>query len=498
VRPSGKLLPDQIMKKLSLIFFALILLLTLVIKFLPSTPVVAAAKQDNSDERLVSHVISESFTDDLDAIKKRKKLRALVVFSQTDFYFSDNATPVGMQVDLLTQFEKHLNKGVKKAADQIRIQYIPTTFDRLIPDLIEGKGDVIAALLTVTPEREKTIDFITAGRSKVQEMVVSNRAETAPTSLDDLAGKEIYVLKNSSYAEHLALLNKSLKDKKLKPVKITEADAHLGSEDILQMVNAGAVSLTVVDDYKAKIWAEVLDNLNVHEDLVVKADNHIGWGIRKTNPLLKKSLNEFLQQVKKGTYMGNMLFKRYYRDTKWIEKPAAEEHLKRFEHLISLFRKYGEKYGFEALALAAQGFQESKFDQSLRSHRGAVGIMQLLPSTAADKNIDIPDIETEERNIEAGAKYMAFIRDRYFSDPAISEVDKMAFSWAAYNAGPAKVQKMRDEAGKMGLNINQWFNNVEVAAGKIVGRETVEYVSNIFKYYVAYALVVERKLQAAE
>lgn len=124
--------------------------------------------------------------------------------------------------------------------------------------------------------------------------------------------------------------------------------------------------------------------------------------------------------------------------------------------------------------------------------------MQLLPSTAADKNIDIPDIETEERNIEAGAKYMAFIRDRYFSDPAISEVDKMAFSWAAYNAGPAKVQKMRDEAGKMGLNINQWFNNVEVAAGKIIGRETVEYVSNIFKYYVAYALVVERKLQAAE
>ena len=164
---------------------------------------------------------------------------------------------------------------------------------------------------------------------------------------------------------------------------------------------------------------------------------------------------------------------------------------RKFAHLLKLFEKYGDKYGFDALALAAQGYQESELNQQRKSHRGAVGIMQLLPSTAADKNVGIRDISTEENNIHAGAKYMAFLRDRYFSDPAIKPDDRMAFAWAAYNAGPAKVRKMRAKAKAMGLNPNVWFGNVEIAAGKIVGRETVRYVANIYKYYAAYKLLVE-------
>jgi len=164
------------------------------------------------------------------------------------------------------------------------------------------------------------------------------------------------------------------------------------------------------------------------------------------------------------------------------------EQLKTF---TAIFKKYGDKYSFDYIALLAQAYQESGLDNSKKSHRGAVGIMQLLPSTAADKNVGIKDISTVDANIHAGVKYLAFIRNRYYSDPKITATSRLAFSWAAYNAGPGRVRQMRKLTKKMGLDPNVWFNNVEVAAGKIIGRETVQYVANIYKYYISYKLSQE-------
>jgi membrane-bound lytic murein transglycosylase MltF len=187
-----------------------------------------------------------------------------------------------------------------------------------------------------------------------------------------------------------------------------------------------------------------------------------------------------------------MLFKRYYENTQWIKNPLSDEARARLKALLGLFRKYAGQFGFDTLAVVAQAYQESKLDHGAKSHVGAVGIMQLLPSTAADTNVGIRDINAVEDNIHAGVKYLAFLRERYFNDPQIKEEDRVAFVWAAYNAGPAKVRRMRETAAEMGLDPNVWFNNVEMAAGKLVGRETVHYVGNIFKYYVAYSLVKDR------
>jgi membrane-bound lytic murein transglycosylase MltF len=214
-----------------------------------------------------------------------------------------------------------------------------------------------------------------------------------------------------------------------------------------------------------------------------------GWAVRKNNPELLASLNREAQKIKKGTLLGNMLFNRFYKNTRWIKNPSAQSDQKKLGQFVHLFKKYGALYGFDHYALIAQAYQESRLDNDLKSHRGAVGIMQVLPTTAADRNINIANIYQLENNIHAGTKYLHFLRQRYFSDPDISPLDQMAFTWAAYNAGPARVRKMRHLAWKMGLDQNRWFNNVEVAAGKIVGVETVRYVSNIYKYYVAYQLV---------
>jgi len=431
-----------------------------------------------------------TFKGDLPEIRKRKVHRALVTYNRTDFFFYKGGAR-GIQVEFLNEYIKFLNKGVRREENRMHVTYIPVPFNELIPALRAGRGDIAADFLTITEQREKQVNFITGGNWEISELVVSHKAARQPKSVEDLSGKTVYVLNGSSYAEHLAALNRQFRNKKLAPVRLRLADPHLGSADILEMVNAGTLKLTVVDDYIARLWKKVLPDIRVHENLAITTGNRVGWAVRKQNPALLKNLNAFSRKVKKGTLLGNMLFKRYYRDTRWIKNPTSKTAMKKLSALTELFGKYAKKYAFDSWALIAQAYQESGLDNSKRSPRGAVGIMQILPSTAADKHVNIKNVQQLENNIHAATKYLAFLRKRYFSDPAITPENRLAFTWAAYNAGPARVNKMRVQAKKMGLDPNVWFSNVELAVSKLVGREPVRYVAHVYKYYVAYKLAAE-------
>ena len=190
--------------------------------------------------------------------------------------------------------------------------------------------------------------------------------------------------------------------------------------------------------------------------------------------------------------MGNILFKRYLENTKWVRNAHDEEELKRFRAALEFFREYGKTYKFDWLMIAALAYQESRIDQSKRSPAGAVGVMQILPSTAADPNVNIPDIEKLENNIHAGIKYLRFINNRYFEKEPMDDRNKILFSFASYNAGPAKIARLRTRARKAGLDPNIWFRNVEIIAARRIGRETVQYVSNIYKYFTAYRLIINK------
>jgi len=456
--------------------------------------IAAVAPAIAGEAALLEHLEVSHSTDDLPAMRKRQQIRALVTYSRTDFVIKPDGKPTGLQVELLNQFEKRLNKGIKREEKKTQVVLIPTTFARLLPDLAEGKGDIAAALLTVTPERQRDFAFASGESVTVDELVVTHNSVNDIHGVEDLAGREVHVLRNSSYAEHLRALNKRFVAKGLAAIDIHEADSELLSEDILEMVDAGIVPITVIDDYKGRLWAQVLPNIRVLDDVQVQSDNTLGWAVRKNNPELLKNLSGFVKQIKSGTLLGNVLFKRYLQDARRIKNPLADSERSRFRKVVGVFSKYADKYEFDVLAVAAQAYQESKLDHDARSHRGAVGIMQLLPSTAADPNVGIKNISKLENNIHAGTKYLAFLRDRYFSDPQITAKNQLAFSWAAYNAGPANVRKMRKKAKKMGLDPNVWFGNVELAAARTVGREPVQYVRNIFKYYVAYALVRDKLL----
>ncbi len=418
---------------------------------------------------------------------ERGYVRALVVYSLGQ-YFLDGATQRGVTYEVLTEFESFLNVRLGRRTVKVGVLIIPVQRDELLPALERGLGDIAAANLTITDARLQQVEFSNPLMTDVRELVVTGPAGEGVRSLDDLAGREVYVRRSSSYWESLEKLNENLRSRGLRPVEMVPAEEFLQDEDLLDMVNAGLLPLTIVDSHKASFWAGIFDNIKVHDDLAVRTGGRIAWAFRKGSPQLAETVNAFVSAHKQGTLKGNVVLNRYLKDTKWARNALAGEDGARFERTVGIFKTYGGQYLFDHLMLAALAYQESRLDQSVRSKAGAVGVMQLLPSTAADPNVGIPDISNVDNNIHAGTKYLRFLRDRYFSDPAIDPINQTLLTFAAYNAGPARVAQLREEASRNDLDPNVWFGNVEHVAARRVGRETVQYVSNIAKYYVAYVL----------
>ena len=432
----------------------------------------------------------DNSTADLSVMKKRHAIRVLVNYNKTNFFFRAGK-PCGYEYELLQQYGEFINKGIGTKEKKTEIIFIPVSFERLIPALLEGKGDIAAAGLTITPERKKLASFTDPYLPDVDEIIVMNKDAEAPKSLEELSGRRVHVLRASSYVQHLLGINQKLRKKGLKPIEVVEASKNLETPDILELVNAGVFDLTVSDHHIAELWSALLPNLILRHDIKINTGGQIGWAVRKENPELLASLNSFNSQIKKGSLIGNILFKRYFENTRWIKNPLESQEFQKLDQVKALFQKYGERYGMDWLAIAAQAYQESGLDHSKMSPRGAVGIMQVLPSTAADKNINISDIEELENNIHAGVKYLAYLRDNYFNDPEIGQAEKIDFTIAAYNAGPAGVAKLRNRAEAMKLDPNSWFFNTAQAALQMNYQETVTYVSSIHKYYIAYKLAFE-------
>ncbi|MFN2356765.1 MAG: transporter substrate-binding domain-containing protein [Desulfotignum sp.] len=433
--------------------------------------------------------ITESYHDDLSGLLQKKYIRVLTTVNRTNFYISDGQL-VGYEYALIKGYEDFLNQQVDDQELRVVLEFITVSRDQLIPKLVQGYGDIAAAGLTITPQRKNKIRFTTPYLTNINEVVVTRKGKFLPVSVFDLSGKKVHVRQSSSYHESLVKLNTKLRKINKKPVAIIALDEEIETEVVLEMVDSGAIGITVADSHIAMAWANVLTNIAVHEALVLRENSKIAWGVRKNNPQLLSSLNAFLKTHRKGTLLGNIYFNRYYESNNRLKNPLETEEWEKINRYKKVIKKYAREYGFDWLLILAIAFQESELNHSQKSSAGAVGLLQVLPSTAQDEHIGIKNVHILENNVHAGVKYLAFLRDRYFTSEKIPVRDQIRFSLAAYNAGPATIRKAREMAGEMGLNRTKWFRNVELAALRIVGQETVRYVSNINKYYVLYQSIL--------
>jgi membrane-bound lytic murein transglycosylase MltF len=461
-------------------------------------PVLAQSADKSADKAAralqIEKVTAERFTGDFQQMLDRRRIRVVMPYSRT-LYFNDKGNERGLTADLMREFERHLNKKYAKQLGKrpLTIVLIPSTRDELIDSVAKGTADIAAGNLTITEQRLKRVDFAPSP-SKVgeSEVIVTGPKSPALAKLDDLAGKTIHVRPASSYYQSVAELNARFAKERKTPIKVVDLPDALEDEDILEMLNVGLIELAVVDDWKARMWAQILPAIKVRADLPLRTGVRIGWAIRHGSPQLQAEAEQFLAAAVKSASAENRL-KQAMSRVKRIGNNTADAELKRFEQIVAIFEKYGKQYGFDPLMLAAQGYQESQLRQDAKSKGGAIGIMQVMPATGTE--LKVGDIKVAENNIHAGAKYMDQLMDVYFKDANFTEAERPLFAFASYNAGPGRISQMRKEAARRGLNPDKWFHNVEIVTAEKVGIEATTYVRNIFKYYTAYRLALDTQLE---
>ena len=428
------------------------------------------------------------FTGDFDQMVKRRVIRVGTVFNRTH-YFVDRGQERGLAYEGFKRFEDDLNAQLKSGLLKVHVVMVPLARDQLFTALHAGLVDLVAAALTITPERLKLVDFSTPTRTNVSEIVVTAPGRADIPTPDDLSGREVFVRRSSSYYESVVALNASLAARGRPAVTIKEAPEPLEDDDILEMVNAGLVDATVMDDYMAEFWRQVFPAVQP-QAAVLRAGGELAIGVRKNNPRLRETVNKWIQQVGTRSTFTNVLNRRYLQSTTYVKGAATDAERKKLQTLVKFFQRYGERYRVDYLLMAAQGYQESQLDQSRKSHVGAIGVMQVMPATG--KDLAVGDIRQTEPNIHAGVKYFRFMMDEFYKNEPMDDLNKGLMTLASYNAGPGRIRQLRRETAQRGLDPNKWFGNVERIVSERIGRETVTYVSNVYKYYIAYRLVIDR------
>ena len=434
---------------------------------------------------------------DLDGIISERfgLIRLLTVFEPMH-YAVDGTKQGGITFEAAREFEDFLNErlGIERPEDRVHVVVIPVRRDELIPFIRDGRGDIAAANLTITDERLQEVDFSEPFVADAYEIVVTGPDAEPIEALEDLSGRSVYVRRSSSYRESLEKVNQELEEKGLPGAEIVEVHELLDDGAILEMVHDGDISATVVDAHIAEFWLQLYPDLSLHDSVRPRENSRIAFAVQKETPELVGHINAFAKAHGKGTYLGNVLIRRYFESPKWVEQVSGSEIARRLDDLMETFQSYAELYDLDWRRLAAQAYQESGLDQSRRSSRGAIGLMQLMPATAREMGFE--DVSTVESNIEAGAKYMRHVIDTYFSevennpelDSEAAHEQAYALALAAYNAGPTRISRIQRQAASRGLDPNLWFGEVEPLVARTVGAEPVKYVDNIFEYSIRIQL----------
>ena len=428
-----------------------------------------------------SQVGKPSQARDLAQIRSSKVLRVLVNQSRNSSG-EVQGQDIGVEYHRLRAFERYLN-GHARDGQKITLKIIPKAKDQLLGALSRGEGDVVAPgeLFNLKPGRA-----ISASAPIVDDvplLLVGGKGQRRFTRLEQLSGRTVALTTGSAAGAAVNGVNQKLALRKLPPVKIEWVDPTLAVEDVLEMVQAGIFHLTIVEKPIAERWATLMPKLHFDRKVLISEPRAMRWYVRRDASMLRASIDRFLVGYKAPSNQ-DMAFERVYRRLYRVHNPLARADRKKLEQLRPVLQKHAGQQGMDWLNLAALAFKESTLNPNAKGGGGATGLLQITPSAA--QRVGVNNIQNVDNNVQAGAKYLAMIRRKFFSSPKLNERERMAFVLAAYNMGPERVQGMRAEARRRGLNPDQWFFQVERIAMEQVGMGPVSYVNSVNKYFLAF------------
>ncbi|MGL4315313.1 MAG: transglycosylase SLT domain-containing protein [Pseudomonas sp.] len=418
---------------------------------------------------------------DLADIRKSGELRVLVNQSRNSSG-EIKGQAIGLEYHRLQAFAQYLNDQ-SKAERKLRLKLIPRSKEQLLAALQRGDGDLVAPGELIDAHAGQGVSASAAIRSDVPIVVVGNRGNRHYRKLDEMSGKVLVLPRGSAASEALREVNQRLAERKQAPIDVQWADPSLAVEDVLEMVQAGVYPWTAVEQPIAERWIRVLPKLRIERHLVLGHEADISWFVRRDAPMLRASIDRFLVGYRSPADQ-DAVFQRVYRRIYKVRDPLARADRQRLERVKPVLRKHGQQQNLDWLYLAAVAFKESTLNPAARGAGGATGLMQITP--AAARSVGVSDIQVLDNNVRAATLYMARIRRQFFASKQLEEHERMAFVLAAYNLGPQRVQGLRAEAKRRGLNPNQWFFQVERVAMEQLGMGVVSYVNSVNKYYLAY------------
>lgn len=418
---------------------------------------------------------------DLPAIRSSGELRVLVNQSRNSSG-SVKGQNIGVEYHRLRAFEQYLNRNARDGRG-LRLKLIPKAKDQLLGALQRGEGDLVAPGELLSVRAGHDVSASAAIRREVSLVLVSKQGNRHYRSLDQLAGRSLSLPAGSAVGEALRRINRQLAERKLPPIVVEWVDPSLAVEDVLEMVQAGIFERTAVELPIAERWAKVMPKLRVDKHLVLARGGDMSWFVRPDAPMLRASIDRFFADYKVPADQ-DAAFQRVYRRLYKVHSPLGRLERQRLERVRPVLQQHAERQGFDWLLLAALAFKESTLNPSARGASGATGLMQITP--AAARSVGVGNIQSLDGNVQASSKYLAMLRRNFFNSPQFNERERIAFVLAAYNLGPQRVQSLRAEARRRGLNPNQWFFQVERVAMEQLGMGVVSYVNSVNKYYLAY------------
>ncbi|NVJ58884.1 MAG: membrane-bound lytic murein transglycosylase MltF [Gammaproteobacteria bacterium] len=423
-------------------------------------------------------------TSDFSLIKKQKQPLRVITRNSPETYFLWRGELMGFEFDLMKEFTRR---------HDIPLQIIVAeSLEEMTELLNSGKGDVIAAGLTRTPERQKEFQF-SIRYNRVDELLVSNKDAPPISSKDDLVDRIIHIRKSSAFYETAMELSDNYS------AKVNFVPESTSTEMLINQVAEGQIDLTIADSDLMKIEQAFRDEITA--PLVLKEGVPYAYIVRKNNPELLQSLNQFIAKEYRQTFY-NVIKQKYFSDRKRKEEYRENRVVKgnQLSPYDGLIKQYSQDYDFDWRLITSQMYQESKFNPNAKSFAGALGLMQVLPTTALELGFDDP--VNPEQGIAAGVSYLNWTMERF--DESLPVHERLFFALASYNAGYGHVKDAQKLAKQQGLNPNKWFNNVEKAMlllqqpkyykktrfGYCRGQEPVDYVRNIHQRYLSYVNIL--------